>query len=313
MRRRARGAGRTGSGAAAAGALAKKRRLVRQRRAFEGGGASTMKRCAAEPDDDVPALKRARRAVEAAAADRQAYAAERGGEYLGALVALSATMGERVRRRCAAGHEWSTGWACCKRSGSWCAKCARADRAPARDYSPDALRALAAANGGECLEPDAPGGGSAVRRWRCGFAHEWKASACSIASKATWCPRCAGNTRLGLDAMRELAAARGGECLSATYTNVTTPLRWRCALGHEWEACAGNVKNGRTWCPRCACAARQSDAAVRELAAAHGGECLSAEYVNTRSPLRWRCALGHTWEATAEAVKNRQRWCPHCD
>ena len=212
-----------------------------------------MKRCAAEPDaTTAPALKRPRHAAgEAAATDRRAFAALYGGEYLGVSVSASAASRERVMWRCAVGHVWNTRWRDSKSSGAWCARCAQGSRAPARDYSAGGLRALAAANGGECLEPDAPGGGTAARRWRCSLAHEWKAAARGIASQATWCPQCAGNPRLGIAAVRELAAARGGECLSTEYVNSRRPLRWRCALGHEWSATAKSVKHRRAWCPRC--------------------------------------------------------------
>ena len=33
---------------------------------------------------------------------------------------------------------------------------------------------------------------------------------------------------------------------------------------------------------------------MREFAAARGGACLSAAYVNDKAPLRWSCAGGHT-------------------
>ncbi len=49
----------------------------------------------------------------------------------------------------------------------------------------------------------------------------------------------------------------------------------------------------------------------REIGEKRGGECLSPEYVNAHTKLRWRCEKGHEWEATPNHVK-RGSWCPYC-
>ena len=43
-----------------------------------------------------------------------------------------------------------------------------------------------------------------------------------------------------------------------------------------------------------------------------GGECLSDEYINTHSYLKWKCSRNHEWKATMASVKNTNRWCPKC-
>jgi hypothetical protein len=98
-------------------------------------------------------------------------------------------------------------------------------------------------------------------RWRCAEGHEWEASPNNLMNKRDmWCPFCSGR-RLWAPGLTEaqarlaeciaLAGARDGRCLSGAYVNGATPLRWRCADGHEWEARPGNIKSGR-WCPTCA-------------------------------------------------------------
>jgi len=52
--------------------------------------------------------------------------------------------------------------------------------------------------------------------------------------------------------MRQLAASRGGKCLSNEYINAHTKLKWQCADGHIWESIPASVKQGCTWCPFCA-------------------------------------------------------------
>jgi hypothetical protein len=46
------------------------------------------------------------------------------------------------------------------------------------------------------------------------------------------------------------AEEHGGKCLSSLYLNSHSPLKWRCAKGHEWFARPSDVKSG-DWCLRC--------------------------------------------------------------
>lgn len=53
-----------------------------------------------------------------------------------------------------------------------------------------------------------------------------------------------------LEDMRALAKERGGACLSDSYKNNYTKLRWRCGKGHEWESLPKSLLQG-TWCRFC--------------------------------------------------------------
>lgn len=50
---------------------------------------------------------------------------------------------------------------------------------------------------------------------------------------------------------------------------------------------------------------------MQELASSRGGQCLSTEYVDTKTKLKWECAFGHEWEATPRLLK-AGHWCPEC-
>ena len=50
---------------------------------------------------------------------------------------------------------------------------------------------------------------------------------------------------------------------------------------------------------------------MREWAKAHGGECLSNEYVNAKTKLLWRCSCGLEFRAMPTNVQ-RGKWCPAC-
>ena len=50
---------------------------------------------------------------------------------------------------------------------------------------------------------------------------------------------------------------------------------------------------------------------MQTLAKSRGGECLSKEYSNIKAKLKWKCAFGHTWEATPR-LHLTGHWCPVC-
>ena len=117
--------------------------------------------------------------------------------------------------------------------------------------------------------------------------------------------------KLTIQKIRALAKERGGTCLSITYVNAVTKLRWRCAKGHEWEAVPNSVKDQGTWCPTCSGNTRLTIAEMRAVARRRGGRCLSTAYVNARTKLQWKCRKGHEWQAIADSIK-RGSWCPLC-
>jgi hypothetical protein len=50
---------------------------------------------------------------------------------------------------------------------------------------------------------------------------------------------------------------------------------------------------------------------MRAIAKNRGGKCLSEDYINNHTKLKWQCAEGHTWLATPRDVV-RKTWCPQC-
>jgi hypothetical protein len=126
-----------------------------------------------------------------------------------------------------------------------------------------------------------------------------------------WCPVCGGSRRKSLVDCQNVASDHGGSCLSQVYVNAKTKLQWRCAYGHEWDASYNHIKTG-TWCPVCAGNRRRPIQMFVDLARKKGGQLLSREYINSRTPLSWRCGEGHEWKASADNVLNKSSWCPVC-
>lgn len=232
-------------------------------------------------------------------ADVQRVAAEYGGRCLSLEYVNGTTP---LLFECSAGHRWETPPATI-RAGHWCSQCwyMRQRDTLAR------MQEIAASRGGLCLSSEYVNQRQPLR-WRCAHGHEWESPAAIV--KGHWCPHCQReNSPTGIERMREIAAERGGLCLSEHYVNAGSYLQWQCTHGHIWEATATKIQQGQ-WCPYCS-GYRHSLADMQALAQARGGECLSDAYVTMDHKLQWRCGHGHAWEATA-AIVVRGSWCPQC-
>jgi hypothetical protein len=212
-----------------------------------------------------------------------------------------------LRWRCRRGHQWNA-MPTNVSKGSWCPTCAHRKRLTLGE-----MRALAARRGGECLSEQYVNNETKLR-WRCPSGHEWEAAP-GLVKGGCWCPHCARVACLSLKAMVTVATSRRGRCLSAEYTNVETPLLWKCEAGHHWTATPASIRSGR-WCPSCAHNRRLELKAIQRLAGKRGGKCLSPSYTNNRHPLLWECKLGHRWKAIPANVKGgkskRGTWCLEC-
>jgi hypothetical protein len=240
--------------------------------------------------------------------DMRELATERGGKCLSERYVNTAT---RLQWRCSKSHEW---WA---RPNdihrTWCPVCARNRKLELKD-----LRKIARERGGVLLSKRYVNNREPLM-WRCIAGHVWAAAAASVKPgpfrKGSWCPLCPRRNkgkpaRLSLEEMQQIARDRGGECLSGSYLNCFTKLKWRCTQGHEWEAQPAQIKSG-TWCPACAGTQKLTLQALLQEAILRGGKLLSTEYVNGSSPLLWECSEGHRWETGASKVRYGS-WCPDC-
>ena len=218
---------------------------------------------------------------------------------------------ERYRFRCAVGHEWETSGTEIVR-GAWCRICADREKVHAYRHKDGLarLRERAKSHGGICLSKVYEGS-KAYYRFRCGADHEWETQGARI-FRGAWCPECQRDSmRFGIERMRQRATQLGGRCLSETYRNAATPLKWECEHGHRWEAAPGAVVRGH-WCPVCSRdASRLGLDLMKDIALERGGKCVSATYVNSATRLEWECARGHRWLATPNTIR-RGHWCARC-
>lgn len=181
----------------------------------------------------------------------------------------------------------------------------------------ETLKELAISRGGKCLSMDYTNSQTPIE-WMCAKGHIWYARPAKV-KYGTWCKACAGNKKKTIEEMRIIAEKHSAICLSETYLNNHSPLRWKCDKGHEFTASYSGImvaiKNGG-FCTVCSVKKRGENKRntieeMQELAKSRGGKCLSDEYTNAHSNLIWQCANGHIFESKPNSVKSGH-WCSYC-
>ena len=119
-----------------------------------------------------------------------------------------------------------------------------------------------------------------------------------------------GRPKKTLQDCQELAAAKGGKCISLEYVNSRNNLLWECLKGHQWKASYDNVLQDH-WCPECVGCKKHTIKNCKDLASTKEGKCLSIVYVNNQTKLLWECKFGHKWAAIYDNVLHGS-WCPEC-
>ncbi|RPJ97246.1 hypothetical protein CW357_00825 [Rummeliibacillus sp. TYF005] len=151
--------------------------------------------------------------------------------------------------KCSEGHIWETTPKTI-RKGAWCPFCARQwknrKRLPSLDI--ETVKLLAKRYGGECLSKEYTNKNTKLT-FKCKEGHIFKLAPAYL-QRGGWCAYCIGRYKNSIDSMREIAEKHGGMCLSKSYKNVFTKLKWKCANGHIFEAIPKHIVNGH-WCPNC--------------------------------------------------------------
>jgi hypothetical protein len=181
------------------------------------------------------------------------------------------------------------------------------------------LMQIAESKGGACLS-DFYKSSNIKLTFRCKLLHEWTASPNKILM-GRWCPQCAKETRakkrrLTIEMMRLIASERSGSCLSDTYVNSQSRLKWRCAYGHEWLATPSSINSG-AWCNICsnkgATLKKRSNrfSSLKALVTSKSGICISNEYLNYNVKLKFKCQYDHEFHETPSNIK-KGKWCKIC-
>jgi len=164
-------------------------------------------------------------------------------------------------------------------------------------------------------------GSTKLALWRCKHGHEWRAAVNKrVAGRG--CPYCSGNKTLpGFNDLAtrfpEVAAEADGWDPSLVAPRSDKSFKWRCKLGHKWQARPADRARGGG-CPYCS--GRRVLRGFNDLKTTHPQ--LSREAVGWKTQTvtagshfraKWKCASGHSWVAPVKERALRGRGCPFCN
>ena len=230
--------------------------------------------------------------------DCQKVAADRGGECLSSVYVRKK---DKLLWRCSKGHEWLANFDNVD-AGTWCKRCFNEE--PIKHL--DQVRDLISERGGVVVRFFVDGVRSKVE-FICQKSH-LRISRVEEIMNGRWCPEC---LKYDLCEIKQAVFERfDGYCVSSLYNKRTDFLEWSCKHNHTWIATVQNVMAGY-WCSECAGNKRGTLDKAQKTAERFNGKCLSSEYVNARSDMKWECSNRHTWTATYHEIDCGVR-CPEC-
>lgn len=214
---------------------------------------------------------------------------------------------------CEKGHEWEA-VIYSRTNGTGCPTCAGKTYTKSQKLLRlKRLKALAQKNGGELLTLELKKAKEKVE-WKCSEGHTWLASSDQVL-RGSWCPECAGFDPRGFQAkLKDYAASKGGRVVTKSF-NSKGPVEFECSKGHRWKVKGpSGVLSSKTWCKIC----NQPNGnpltieEMREMARTLGGKCLSDQYVNSNTKLKWECSEGHIFEKRPTEIRHMKQWCKIC-
>jgi len=73
-----------------------------------------------------------------------------------------------------------------------------------------------------------------------------------LKNSGRWCRICSGRPRYTIEDCKEFAKTKDGKCLSTTYKNANTKIKWFCnKCNYIWKNTFSHIKGRGQWCPKC--------------------------------------------------------------
>lgn len=216
--------------------------------------------------------------------------------------AVTANSGRKLPWRCSSGHEWEATVAS-RSAGNGCPYCAGkraiSGKTDLRTTHPHLISEA-------LFDPSTVSAGSEKKvPWRCPSGHEYESMVISRARQGSGCPVCANlEIRAGVNDLKTLRPDLAKEALfDATAVSIGSnkKLRWRCALGHEYEGSVSARTSRGAGCPYCANQAVLPGfndlATLRPDLAAEALFDPTTVTPGSGKLLKWRCRRGHEFVA----------------
>ena len=176
-----------------------------------------------------------------------------------------------------------------------------------------------------------PGSGTRVW-WKCKEGHSWDAIINTRAVRGHGCPYCEGRKAWpGFNdlatTMPEVAAQwdyeKNGDLKpTQILSGCDKRVWWKCSRGHSWKTAVYHRKAGHG-CPKCEALSANLKQGENDLASHDPELALEWDYDKnifkpeelsyaSKQEIWWKCAHGHSWQATINARFIRKRGCPYC-
>ena len=192
-------------------------------------------------------------------------------------------------------------------TGHWCNVCGGS-----KQHTIEMMRELAKKNNGKCLS-EVYTNNRTLLEWECEKGHKFKSYSSNIIN-GSWCNYCSKYGKNTIETIHYFAEENGAECLSKEYIP-RKKIKWRCKNGHVFEKKIEECKV--TFCVQCNKDKKKPERLkvfneLRNYARSKGGDCISQEYINCRTPLVWICKNSHIFEGKCDQVKKRKKFCTIC-
>lgn len=158
-------------------------------------------------------------------------------------------------------------------------------------------------------------------KWKCELGHVWVTSV-GARKMGSGCPYCAGQKPIvGLNDLAtthlELAAQADGWDPTIAKFGTNKKMKWRCQIGHTWDASVSSRARLGSGCP--VCSNQKVLSGFNDLATTHSALAKQADgwdprsvIAGTNKKLSWRCSEGHKFVMSGNARAFRGLNCPYC-
>lgn len=124
--------------------------------------------------------------------------------------------------------------------------------------------------------------------------------------------------KYSIEYCEQYAAEHGFRCLETSYVSTGFPMKWECLTdGCIWTTKFSHIINKGSRCPDCHKRSRNTTEQFninfcKAYAIEHGFECLSTEYKNNATPMKWKCSEGHEWDKKFYCIYFSETRCRKC-
>ena len=165
-------------------------------------------------------------------------------------------------------------------------------------------------------------GSKSVRRWKCKDGHTWEASVNGRCARNTKCNYCngrlvdVGKTDLATT-HPELAGEADGWDPKTVVAGSNKQVNWKCKFGHTWKTSVesrARLGRGCGFCSGNFVSKGFNDVQTThpEIAKRMIGFNPEEFTAGSEKRVKWKCDLGHFWDASVKQVVANGRGCPYC-